>query len=54
MHETKRRCKYRAKKIAWCNLLKKICNAPSEYETCKKYESKGILDEAFWVKEEAI
>jgi len=34
----KRRCTHRAKRIAWCNKLKKFCNAPFEYETCKDYE----------------
>jgi hypothetical protein len=34
----KRRCKYRAKRIAWCLKLKKFCNAPLEYERCPYYK----------------
>jgi len=36
----KRRCKHRAKAIAWCNKLKKWCDAPNEYDICKDYEPK--------------
>jgi len=36
----KPRCRFRSKRISWCNLLKKFCNSPYEYETCKRYEPK--------------
>jgi len=36
--EAKRRCKWRARRIAWCRRYGKFCNAPIEYETCPGYE----------------
>jgi len=36
--EAKRRCKWRARRIAWCLKYAKFCNAPFEYETCPGYE----------------
>jgi len=38
MAEAKRRCKWRARRIAWCRKYGKFCNAPFEYETCPGYE----------------
>jgi len=38
MEPEKRRCKWRGKRIAWCRKLKKFCDAPAEYYTCKEYE----------------
>jgi len=36
--EAKRRCKWRARRVAWCLKYAKFCNAPFEYETCPGYE----------------
>jgi len=36
--EAKRRCKWRARRIAWCRKYAKFCDAPFEYETCPGYE----------------
>jgi hypothetical protein len=33
----KERCGNRGRKVAWCNKLKRFCNAPYEYETCHDY-----------------
>jgi len=36
----KRKCKHRAKAIAWCVKNAKWCDAPNEYNTCKDYAPK--------------
>jgi hypothetical protein len=36
----KRRCSHRARKISWCNLKKRFCDSPNEYERCEDYEPK--------------
>ena len=34
----KARCSHRARKVSWCNLKKRFCDSPNEYETCDDYE----------------
>ena len=40
-YETKRRCKWRDKRISWCVKLGKFCNSPYEYEKCPHYEARS-------------
>jgi hypothetical protein len=38
MHQAKAKCKHRSKRKSLCRELGEFCNAPPEYETCKRYE----------------
>jgi len=38
IYEAKPRCKWRARRIAWCRKFGKFCDAPREYEYCPGYE----------------
>ncbi len=37
-YDTKRRCKWRTKRISWCRKLEKFCDSPYEYDKCPHYE----------------
>jgi hypothetical protein len=36
----KRRCTFRANRLSWCKKLKRVCDAPSEYNSCSSYQPK--------------
>ncbi|MCL4430003.1 MAG: hypothetical protein M1167_04545 [Chloroflexi bacterium] len=36
----RRRCAFRSNSISWCKKLRKVCDAPTEYNLCSSYQPK--------------
>lgn len=36
----RRRCQFRSNSFSWCKKLRKVCDAPTEYNVCSSYQPK--------------
>ena len=41
----RRRCEFRSNRVSWCKKLSKICDAPTEYNSCSSYQPKPVKTE---------